>query len=56
MGIELDGRWAFADNWLICGSLGLLDFKWDEMIGTKCFSSATFTSDEISADGKSCDN
>lgn len=55
MGIELDGRWAFADNWLIRGSLGLLDFKWDEMIGTKCFSSATFTSDKISTDGESCD-
>lgn len=56
MGIELDGRWAFADNWLIRGSLGLLDFKWDDFIGTKCFSSATFTSDKISADGESCDN
>jgi len=26
-GIEVDGRWAFADNWLLSGSLGLLDFK-----------------------------
>ena len=56
MGIELDGRWVFADNWLIRGSLGLLDFKWDKLIGTKCFSSATFTSDKISADGETCDN
>lgn len=55
MGIELDGRWAFADNWLISGSLGLLDFKWDEFVGAKCFSSATLTSDNISADGESCD-
>lgn len=55
MGIELDGRWAFADNWLISGSLGLLDFEWDEFEGAKCFSSATLISDNISADGESCD-
>lgn len=55
MGLEIDGRWAFADNWLISGSLGLLDFKWDEFTGAKCFSSATLISDNVSADGKSCD-
>ena len=55
MGVEVDGRWAFADNWLVSGSLGLLDFKWDEFVGAKCFSSASLTSDNVSADGESCD-
>lgn len=56
MGIELDGRWAFADNWLISGSLGLLDFKWDEFTGTKCFSSVSLTPDNLEPGGESCDN
>ncbi|WP_440874284.1 TonB-dependent receptor [Thalassotalea sp. PLHSN55] len=53
-GVELDGRWAFADNWLLTGSLGLLDFEWGEFTGAKCFASTTLTSDNVQADG-SCD-
>jgi len=56
MGLELDGRWAFADNWLISGSLGLLDFEWDEFTGAKCFSSVTLIPDNIEEGGESCDN
>lgn len=55
-GIEMDGRWAFADNWLLSGSLGLLDFKWDEFSGAKCFRSVTVVPDNVEANGKSCDN
>lgn len=55
-GLELDGRWAFADNWLISGSLGLLDFKWDDYTGTKCFSSVSLTPDNVEPGGESCDN
>jgi len=36
-GIEIDGRWAFADSWLFSGSLGLLDFTWDEFTTAKCY-------------------
>ncbi|WP_440875048.1 TonB-dependent receptor [Thalassotalea sp. PLHSN55] len=54
-GIEMDGRWAFADNWLLSGSVGLLDFKWDEFTGAKCFKSATVTPDNVEEGGLSCD-
>ncbi|MCJ8301101.1 TonB-dependent receptor [Shewanella sp.] len=54
-GLELDGRWAFADDWLWSGSLGLLDFSWDEFTGAKCFTSLSQTSDLVEANGSSCD-
>lgn len=54
-GIEVDGRWAFADNWMVNGSLGYLDFTWDEFTGAKCFKSAELVSDNIDESGKSCD-
>jgi len=54
-GIEVDGRWSFADNWLFSGSLGWLDFKWDEFTGAKCFASATLVPDNIEEGGTSCD-
>jgi iron complex outermembrane receptor protein len=54
-GIELDGRWAFADNWMLTSSLGYLDFKWDKFTGAKCFKSAAKTSNNIEAGGSSCD-
>jgi outer membrane receptor protein involved in Fe transport len=54
-GLELDGRWAFANNWIASGSLGLLDFKWDEFKGAKCFQSVTKTPDNIEEGGESCD-
>ncbi|MCW8833516.1 MAG: TonB-dependent receptor, partial [Colwellia sp.] len=55
MGIELDGRWAFADNWLVNGSLGFLDFEWDDYTGAKCFSSVSLVPDNIEENGTSCD-
>ena len=54
-GLEIDGRWAFTDNWLMSGSLGLLDFTWDEFKGAKCFSSVALTSDNVDETGASCD-
>jgi len=54
-GIEVDGRWAFADNWLVNGSLGYLDFTWDEFTGAKCFKSAAMVSDNVDESGQSCD-
>lgn len=54
-GLELDGRWAFSDDWMWSGSLGLLDFSWDEFSGAKCFTSLTATSDNVEANGSSCD-
>ena len=55
-GLELDGRWAFTDNWLISGSVGYLDFTWDEFSGAKCFSSVALTPDNVEPGGGSCDN
>lgn len=55
LGMEVDGRWRFAENWMLSGSMGLLDFEWDEFIGAKCFRSATAAPDDnVLADG-SCD-
>ena len=54
-GLEFDGRWAFADDWLWSASVGLLDFSWDEFSGAKCFTSLSLTSDNIEANGNSCD-
>lgn len=54
-GIEVDGRWAFADEFTLVGSIGLLDFKWDDFQGAKCFTSNVDVSDNIDASGVSCD-
>ncbi len=52
-GIEVDGRWAFADNWLVSGSLGWLDFEWNEFEGAKCYN--VFTTPDEPAAPTSCD-
>lgn len=54
-GLELDGRWNFADNWMLSGSVGWLDFEWDEFTGAKCFSAVSKTPDNVEANGISCD-
>ncbi|MBT1064452.1 TonB-dependent receptor [Bowmanella sp. Y26] len=54
-GVELDGRWQFADNWRLSGNLAWLDFSWDEFKGAKCFYSLMYTPDNVEADGQSCD-
>ncbi len=35
-GIELDGRWALTDDWSLSGSLGFLDFEFDDFKGGQC--------------------
>ena len=54
-GIELDGRWAVADEITLVGGLGLLDFEWDEFKGAKCFTSNVLVSDNVDETGTSCD-
>jgi iron complex outermembrane recepter protein len=36
MGIELDGRWALAEGLTLTGSIGLLDFEFDDFKGGQC--------------------
>ncbi|MBM4196267.1 MAG: TonB-dependent receptor [Gammaproteobacteria bacterium] len=36
MGVELDGRWALAEGLTLTGSLGLLDFEFDDFKGGQC--------------------
>jgi len=54
-GIELDARWAVADEITLVGGLGLLDFEWDEFKGAKCFTSNVLVSDNVDETGTSCD-
>jgi len=54
-GIELDGRWAVADEITLVGGLGLLNFEWDEFEGAKCFTSNVLISDNVDETGISCD-
>jgi outer membrane receptor protein involved in Fe transport len=35
-GIELDGRWAISDKWMLMGSVGYLDFTFDEFENATC--------------------
>ncbi len=35
-GVELDGRWAISDRWSMNGSLGYLDFDFDEFPNGQC--------------------
>jgi len=55
MGLEIDGRWAVADEITLVGGLGLLDFEWDDFQGAKCFTSNLVVSDNVDETGKSCD-
>ncbi len=55
VGLELDGRWRLADDWLLSGSLGWLDFEWDDFTGAKCFSSVSQVPSHVEANGISCD-
>ena len=34
--MELDGRWAITDNWFLNGSVGLLDFNFDDFKNGQC--------------------
>lgn len=54
-GIELDARWAVADEVTLLGGLGLLDFEWDDFKGAKCFTSTVLVSDNVDETGTSCD-
>lgn len=54
-GIELDARWAVADEITLVGGLGLLDFEWDEFKGAKCFTSNVLVSANVDETGSSCD-
>ena len=35
-GVELDGRWAISDKWTLLGSVGYLDFTFDDYQGASC--------------------
>jgi len=35
-GVELDGRWAITDDWSMNGSLGYLDFEFDDFTNGQC--------------------
>lgn len=35
-GVELDGRWAMTEDWTLLGSLGYLDFTFDDYQGASC--------------------
>lgn len=35
-GVELDGRWAITDKWTLLGSVGYLDFTFDDYQGAAC--------------------
>ncbi|MCY7296633.1 TonB-dependent receptor [Alteromonas sp. a30] len=54
IGVEVDGRWIIDNNWLVSGSVGWLDFEWDEFTGAKCFASVTLVPDNVEANGVSC--
>ncbi len=35
-GVELDGRWAITDDWYLTGSLGFLDFEFEDFPNGQC--------------------
>ncbi len=43
-GVELDGRWAITDDWSMNGSLGYLDFEFDDFENGQCNQGQTPTS------------
>lgn len=43
-GVELDGRWAITDDWSMNGSLGYLDFEFDDFKNGQCNQGQTATS------------
>jgi len=43
-GVELDGRWSITDDWSMNGSLGYLDFKFDDFKNGQCNQGQTPTS------------
>jgi iron complex outermembrane receptor protein len=55
VGLEVDGRWMFADNWMLSGNLGWLDFEWKKFQGAKCFNSVALVPDNIEENGVTCD-
>jgi len=54
-GIEIDSRWALSNEITLNGSLGLLNFEWDEFKGAKCFTSNIEVSDNADETGSACD-
>ncbi|MEZ5566570.1 MAG: TonB-dependent receptor [Gammaproteobacteria bacterium] len=43
-GVEIDGRWAISDHWSMNGSVGYLDFKFDDFKNGQCNQGQTPTS------------
>ncbi len=35
-GVEIDGRWSITEDWYLTGSLGLLDFEFDDFKNGQC--------------------
>ena len=35
-GVEIDGRWSISEDWYLTGSLGLLDFEFDNFKNGQC--------------------
>ena len=35
-GLELEGRWAISENWFVNGSIGYLDFEFDDFPNGQC--------------------
>jgi len=54
-GVEVDGRWRLSEALTLFGSLGYLDFEWQEFSGAKCFVSGVVAPDNLEANGSSCD-
>jgi outer membrane receptor protein involved in Fe transport len=42
-GVELDGRWSLSENWFLTGSLGWLDFEFDNFKNGQCTQGQTPT-------------
>jgi len=40
-GIELDGRWQLTDDWMLSGSVALLDFEFDDFKNGQCVQGQT---------------
>jgi len=43
-GVEIDGRWAITDDWSMNGSIGYLDFEFDDFQNGQCNQGQTPTS------------
>jgi outer membrane receptor protein involved in Fe transport len=43
-GVEVDGRWAITDDWSMNGSIGYLDFEFDDFVNGQCNQGQTPTS------------